>query len=131
MERMTPTDAEFLALEDGVHHMHLASIGIFDGPAPSFDDVLAYVATLLPRVPRDRRKIRRVPLDILRPVWVDDGHCNIRYHLRHAALPEPGSYEPLRYLRGRPMSQQLDRPTPLWERWIFANLSGGRWALVS
>ncbi len=131
MERMTPTDAEFLALEDGVHHMHLASIGIFDGPAPSYDDVLAYVATVLPRVPRYRRKVRRVPFDIQRPVWVDDGHFNIRYHLRHAALPEPGSDEQLRNLMGRLMSQQLDRTKPLWELWIVENLSGGRWALVS
>lgn len=131
MERMTPTDARFLDLEDGVHHMHLGSIGIFDGPAPSYDDLLGDVATLLPRVPRYRRKIRRVPLDIQRPVWIDDGHFNIRYHLRHAALPEPGSDEQLRILMGRLMSQQLDRTKPLWELWMVENLSGGRWALVS
>ncbi len=131
MDRTTPTDARFLDLEDGVHHMHLASIGIFDGPAPSYDDILAYVATLLPRVPRYRRKIRRVPFGLQRPVWVDDGHFNIRYHLRHAALPEPGSDEQLRNLMGRLMSQQLDRTKPLWELWIVENLSGGRWALVS
>ena len=131
MERMTVTDAQFLDLEDGVHHMHLASIGIFDGPPPSYDGILEYVATLLPRVPRYRRKIRRVPMDLQRPVWVDDGHFNIQYHLRHAALPDPGSDDQLRNLMGRLMSQQLDRTKPLWELWIVENLSGGRWALVS
>ena len=64
-------------------------------------------------------------------MWVDDGHFNIRYHLRHAALPDPGSHEQLRILMGRLMSQQLDRTKPLWELWIVENLSGGRWALVS
>ena len=131
MERMTVADAQFLGLEDGVHHMHLASIGIFDGPPPSYDDILAYVATLLPRVPRYRRKIRHVPFDLQRPVWVDDGHFNIRYHLRHSALPDPGSNEQLRILMGRLMSQQLDRTKPLWELWIVENLTGGRRALVS
>ncbi len=131
MERMTVADAEFLDLEDGMHHMHLASVGIFDGPAPSYDDILAYVSTLLPRVPRYRRRIRRVPFGLQRPVWVDDAHFNIRYHLRHAALPAPGSDEQLRILMGRLMSQQLDRTKPLWELWIVESLSGDRWALVS
>ncbi|MFA9566071.1 MAG: wax ester/triacylglycerol synthase domain-containing protein, partial [Acidimicrobiales bacterium] len=53
------------------------------------------------------------------------------YHLRHSALPDPGSNEQLRILMGRLMSQQLDRTKPLWELWIVENLTGGRWALVS
>ena len=131
MERMTPADAQFLDLEDGIHHMHLASVGIFEGPAPDYGRLRAHVAALLPRVPRYRRKVQRVPFEIQRPVWIDDGHFNIDYHLRHAGLPAPGSNEQLRNLMGRLMSQQLDRTKPLWELWLVENLEGDRWALVS
>jgi hypothetical protein len=33
-DRLSPLDSSFLAIEDGVSHMHIASIGIFEGPIP-------------------------------------------------------------------------------------------------
>ena len=71
------------------------------------------------------------PLDLGRPVWVDDQHFNIDYHLRHTALPAPGGETELRALVGRVMAQQLDRSKPLWEIWMVEGLGGGRWALLS
>ena len=50
-----------------------------------------------------------MPLALGRPVWVDDPHFNLGYHLRRTALPAPGGDEELRNLVGRVMSQQLDR----------------------
>jgi hypothetical protein len=35
MDRMNPLDAEFLYLEDGTTHMHIASCAVFDGPTPA------------------------------------------------------------------------------------------------
>jgi WS/DGAT/MGAT family acyltransferase len=128
---MTHNDSMFLRIEDGIHHMHLASVAVFDGPAPDFAELRALVANLLPRVPRYRRRVRFVPFDIQRPVWVDDAHFNIDYHLRHTALPEPGSQEQLRNLVGRVMSQQLDRSKPLWELWVVEGLEHGQWVLLS
>ena len=34
MQTMSPLDAEFLHIEDTVTHMHIGSVGIFEGPAP-------------------------------------------------------------------------------------------------
>ena len=89
------------------------------------------VAAKLPLVPRYRQKVRFVPLRIGRPLWVDDPHFNLGYHLRHTALPAPGGDRELRNLVGRVMSQQLDRHKPLWEMWMVEGLGEGHWALVS
>jgi diacylglycerol O-acyltransferase len=75
--------------------------------------------------------VRLIPLDLGRPVWVDDPHFRLDYHLRRSALPHPGGDEELRNLVGRVMAQQLDRTKPLWEMWIVEGLSEQRWALVS
>ena len=59
-----------------------------------------------------------------RPVWVDDPHFNARYHVRHTALPRPGSEQQLKHLAGRVFSQQLDRDKPLWEIWLVGQARG-------
>jgi len=82
-------------------------------------------------VPRYRQKVRFLPFDLGFPMWVDDQHFNIDYHLRHSALPAPGGEAELRALVGRVMAQQLDRSKPLWEIWMVEGLGGGRWALLS
>ena len=131
MQRMSPLDASFLHLEDHVTQLHIGSVAIFEGPPPPFDDVLDMVTGKLVMVPRYRQVVRFVPLAMGRPVWVDDEHFNLRYHLRRTALPAPGGVEELRNLVGRIMSQQLDRSKPLWEMWMAEGLGEGRWALVS
>jgi diacylglycerol O-acyltransferase / wax synthase len=131
MQTMSPLDASFLHIEDAVTHMHIGSVGIFEGPAPGADEVPAAIAARLPVVPRYRQKVRFVPLALGRPVWVDDPHFNLNYHVRRTALPSPGGDQELRNLLGRVMSQQLDRAKPLWELWIAEGLGEGRWALIS
>src|SRR6202140_2640462 len=130
-DRLSPLDASFLHVEDDVSHMHIAAIGIFEGPVPRYGDVVDMVRGKLPLVPRYRQVVRFVPLDMGRPVWVDDQHFNIDYHLRHTALPAPRGEAELRALVGRVMGQQLDRSKPLWEIWMVEGLGGGRWALLS
>jgi diacylglycerol O-acyltransferase len=130
-DRLSPLDASFLHIEDDVSHMHIAAIGIFEGPPPRYSDVVNMVRGKLPLVPRYRQVVRFVPLDLGRPVWVDDPHFNIDYHLRHTALPAPGGDAELRALVGRVMAQQLDRSKPLWEIWMVEGVEEGRWALLS
>src|SRR2546423_10301965 len=129
--RLSPMDASFLHVEDGVSPMHIASVAIFEGPAPAYADVAGTIAGKLPLVPRYRQVVRFVPLDLGRPVWVDDPHFNLEYHVRHTALPAPGGEEQLRKLVGRVMAQQLDRTKPLWEIWMVEGLEDGHWALLS
>jgi len=130
-DRLSPLDASFLHIEDHVSHMHIASVAIFEGPPPPFVDIGAMVDAKLDLVPRYRQKVKFVPLELGRPVWVDDPHFNIEYHLRHTALPSPGGESELRKLVGRVMAQQLDRSKPLWEIWVVEGLEDGRWAMLS
>lgn len=131
MERMSFLDAEFLAIEDDLAHMHIAGCNIFEGPAPPYADVLDMVRAGLPNLPRYRQRVKDVPLRLGRPVWVDDPHFNLGYHVRHTALPLPGSRSDLRALMGRLMSQPLDRRRPLWELWVVEGLEEDRWALIT
>jgi diacylglycerol O-acyltransferase / wax synthase len=131
MEMMSALDALFLDVEDAVTHMHIGSVGIFEGPAPGPGEVQSAVAARLPQVPRYRQKVRFVPLALGRPAWVDDPHFNLEYHVRRTALPAPGGDDELRNLVGRVMSQQLDRAKPLWEMWVAEGLDDGRWAVIS
>ncbi len=131
IDRMSPLDASFLHIENDVSHMHIASVGIFEGPQPPFPDIMDMVESKLSLVPRYRRVVRHVPFELGRPVWVDDPHFNIDYHLRHTALPSPGGEAELRKLVGRVMSQQLDRSKPLWEIWVVQGLEDGHWAVLA
>ena len=89
------------------------------------------VAGKLDLVPRYRQKVRFVPLAVGSPAWIDDPHFSLDYHLRHTAIPAPGSEEQLRQMAGRVFSQHLDRNKPLWELWMVEGLNDGRWALLS
>jgi WS/DGAT/MGAT family acyltransferase len=131
MDRMSPLDASFLHVENDVNHMHIASVAIFEGPPPSYSEIVNMVVSKLHRVPRYRQVVRFVPLELERPVWVDDPYFNVQYHIRHTSLPSPGSDEQLRNLVGRVMAQKLDRAKPLWEMWIVEGLEGDRWAILS
>ena len=131
MQRLSPQDASFLHLEDLVSHMHIGTVAILEGPPPPYDELADRVRANLPLVPRYRQKAHLVPLALGPPVWVDDAHFNLGYHLRRTALPEPGGDTELRLLVGRVMSQQLDRHKPLWEMWMIEGLSEHRWALLT
>ncbi|MBU6338179.1 MAG: wax ester/triacylglycerol synthase family O-acyltransferase, partial [Acidobacteria bacterium] len=90
-DRLSGLDAAFLELERGGAHMHVASVMTFEGSPPSYDELLEAIGDRLHLVPRYRQKLARVPLGLGRPVWVDDPSFNLLYHLRHTALPQPGS----------------------------------------
>ncbi|MEI2700514.1 MAG: wax ester/triacylglycerol synthase family O-acyltransferase [Microthrixaceae bacterium] len=130
IERLGALDAEFLHVEDGVGHMHIAGACTFDGAPPAFEELERLVASKMHLIARYRKRVRSVPLDLGRPIWVDDPHFDLRYHLRHTALPAPGDDEALCRLMGRVMSQPLDRDRPLWEIWLVEGLEDGRWALL-
>jgi WS/DGAT/MGAT family acyltransferase len=110
--------------------MHVASTTLFEGPAPSYVEFRDHIASRLHLVPRFRQKLRFVPLGQGRPVWVDDPHFNLDYHVRHTALPSPGSEAQLQTLAARIFSQRLDRTKPVWEMWLVDGVEGGRFAIV-
>ena len=131
LDRLSSIDAGFLHQEDGGAHMHIGGLGIFEGPPPSGQQFREHIASRLPLVPRYRQKLVEMPFGTGRPVWAEDPQFRIGYHVRHAALPQPGSDAQLHTLTSRILSQRLDRTKPLWEMWLVEGLQDGRWALIA
>ena len=131
MEWMSAIDSSFLHIENDVTPMHIGGVSLFEGPPPPFADLREMVAGKLDLVPRYRQKVRFMPLGAGTPAWVEDPHFSLDYHLRHSAVPRPGSEEQLRNMAARIFSQALDRNKPLWELWSVEGLADGRWALLS
>jgi WS/DGAT/MGAT family acyltransferase len=104
---------------------------IFRGSAPRYSDFLKHIAARLDHVPRYRQRLAWVPFGQGRPVWVDDQHFDLRYHVRATALPAPGSEYELQVLAGRVFSLRLNREKPLWEMWLVEGLSDDRFAVLS
>ena len=130
MDTLSTLDAEFLHLEDGIAHMHIAGGCVFTGPPPTIDELSRLVEGTLHQIPRYRQRVRSVPFELGRPIWADDSHFELGYHIRRTALPGPGDDAAFCALMGRLMSQELDRDRPLWEMWLVEGVEGGRWALI-
>jgi diacylglycerol O-acyltransferase len=130
-DRLSAVDASFLAQEAPTTHMHVGAVLVFEGPPPTYEDFCNVIRSRLHLVPRYRQKLAFPPLETGRPLWVDDPSFNLEYHVRHTALPAPGSEDQLRALAARIHSQQLDRAKPLWETWLVQGLDGDRFALIS
>src|SRR5208282_4291288 len=131
-DRLSALDSTFLHLEDNsTAHMHVASVMVFEGAAPTLQELVEHVLGRLHLVPRYRQRLAYVPFDQGRPVWTDDPHFNPYYHIRHTALPHPADDAALKRLAGRLFSQRLDRSKPLWEIWLVQSMSGGRFALIA
>ncbi len=131
-DRLTALDSTFLHLEDhSTAHMHVASVMVFEGSAPTLQELVDHVLGRLHLVPRYRQRLAHVPLGQGRPVWADDPHFNPYYHIRHTALPKPADDAALKRLAGRLFSQRLDRSKPLWEIWLVQSMSKGRFALIA
>lgn len=136
-ERLSFLDTSFLALESPETHMHVASVLIVESegmatPAGGLDieRIRRYMAGRIHLAPRYRQKLAWIPIERY-PVWVDDEHFNLEYHVRHTALPKPGTEAQLQALAGRIVSQSLDRSKPLWEMWLVEGLEGGRFAIIN
>jgi diacylglycerol O-acyltransferase / wax synthase len=130
-DRLTGLDSSFLHLEQGASHMHVAGAMVLEGRPPAYDELIEQIVARLHLVPRYRQRLAFVPLHQGRPVWVDDPHFNVAFHVRHTALPRPGGEEQLKRLCGRIFSQALDRSRPMWELWLVEGLSDDRFALLS
>ncbi len=136
-EPLSYLDASFLALETRSSHMHVAGVALFDAAPLKGEDggidiarIRAHVESKLRYIPRYRQRLEWVPYD-RRPVWVDDEHFTLEYHLRHSSLPRPGSEEQLKQLAGRIVSTPLDRNKPLWELWVVEGIDDDRFAIIA
>ena len=130
MQRLTGLDATFLYSETPSQHMHVSMVGVFDTSTMrggySFAAVRDLIQSRLPQIPMFRRRLVEVPFRIHHPVWVEDPHFDLDFHVRRMAVPAPGTMRELTDLAGDFLSRPLDRSRPLWEMWIVEGLEEGR-----
>lgn len=131
LDQLSGIDAGFLHQENDAALMHIGGLAICEGPPPQLADVLDSVRLRIHLVPRYRQRLHYPPREAGRPYWVDDENFDIEDHIRHTALPSPGSQEELMKLAARIFSQRLDRGRPLWELWVVEGLEDDRWAIIS
>jgi WS/DGAT/MGAT family acyltransferase len=136
-DRLSALDASFLGLEDSRCHMHVGGVMLFEaGPLRTEDGGLDIdlirqaIHARLHLVPRFRQRLAYLPYERL-PIWIDDEHFRLEYHVRHTSLPRPGDERQLKRLVGRIMSQPLDRGRPLWEMWFVEGMQDDTFALIS
>ena len=133
MERLSSLDASFLYIENSQTPMNIGSVSIFQPSEGGFEHetLVKLIKARLAFVPRYRQRVKKIPLGMFRPVWVDDTAFDVSYHVRRSTLPKPGNAEQLDELVARLMSRPLDRSHPLWEMYLIEGLSGGRFAIVT
>jgi WS/DGAT/MGAT family acyltransferase len=136
-DRLSAQDNSFLLFESPKSHMHVSSTLIYEaGPLRTAEGgidirrIKRATECHLHRIPRYRQKLHFIPF-ASHAVWVDDRHFDLDYHVRHTALPRPGSEEQLEKLSSRVMAQPLDRARPLWETWVVEGLEGDRFAVIT
>jgi diacylglycerol O-acyltransferase / wax synthase len=135
VERLSGLDASFLYFETPSHHMHVALTAVFDPSTVaggySFETIKQFVESRLHLVPPFRRRIVEVPFRLNHPVWVEDPHFDIDFHIRRVGAPGPGGLAELAELAGQLASTPLDRSRPLWELWVVEGLSDGNVGVIA
>lgn len=133
MERLSGLDASFLYLESPQQLMHVCGIILLDPETIpdgyDFDRLKRGLEQRVRDIPMFHRKLKRVPLRIDHPLWVDDPDFDIDRHVHRLAVPAPGGAAELTELAGHLAGIGLDRSRPLWEMWVIEGLASGQIAV--
>ena len=112
-EQISGQDATFLYAESPTSPMHVATLVIVEGSL-KFEDFKAIVASKLHLIPKFRKRLLNLPMNLDYPYWVDDPNFDIDLHINRIRLPEPANWKTLRELTSSIFSNPLDLRRPLW-----------------
>lgn len=141
MRQFNGMDSLFLYMDSARTPMHGAFLQIY-APVPGeraaqrFARLRRHIASRLDTSPVFRRAILRSPLELDHAWWIDGVDIDLDYHVRHSALPEPGSLDQLHEAYARLYAQGMDLERPLWEIHVIDGVNGipgvprGSFALV-
>jgi WS/DGAT/MGAT family acyltransferase len=125
------TDAEtlmWMAERDPILRSAFQTVTFLDGQ-PDLDRFLARMSFAVEQLPRLRQRV--VPSPIGPPTWEDDPDFDLRFHVRHIALPPPGDDRQLLEFAALHLQDPFDLSRPLWLFTVVEGLKGGRAALLS
>lgn len=132
--KLSPLDLAFLKMETSEAPSHVASLQIFEIPPDYEGNFVADLKKRLAEIPVGEPfnlMLSAKGLPFAMPSWVADKNFDIDFHLRHSALPRPGSMDELLPLVARLHGRLLDRSRPLWEMYLIEGLEGNRFALLT
>src|SRR3954453_5998735 len=131
MKQLSGIDASFLNMESSNVFGHVSSLNLYDpAGAPGGAGLEATKQLILERIDEltpFRRRLVEVPLGLDLPYWVEDPDFDIDYHVRHHAVPPPGTPEQLGEVVSRIIARPLDRNRPLWELYVIEGIENGRY----
>jgi diacylglycerol O-acyltransferase / wax synthase len=133
MQQLTGLDASFLYMETGAQFGHVGSLTLYDQSEARDGSLYRALRTALPErlhlLPPFRRRIVEVPFGLDHPYWIEDPNFDLDFHIRHIAVPPPGTNEQLAELVSHLHGLPLDRSRPLWQLWVIEGLESGQVAL--
>ena len=95
MDQLTGLDTSFLNMETGAQTGHVGSLTLYDAAEARGASLYEALQTTLPErlhlLPPFRRRLVEVPFGIDHPYWIEDPDFDLDFHLRHIAVPAPGS----------------------------------------
>ncbi len=106
-----------------------ANVTILD-KRPDMDRFLRTMERATRVVPRLRQRVQPAPANLTAPMWVEDSNFDLHYHVRHIALPKPGTLRQLLDLASLITADPFDRTRPLWQFIVVEGLRGGKCALI-
>ena len=132
MRQLSGMDAAFLNMETRSTYGHVSSLNLFDvsgvGGDGYFEATRRLVEERLGLLVPFRRRLVEVPLGLDLPYWIEDPDFDLDFHVRHHAVPPPGTPEQLSDVVSRIHARPLDRSRPLWELYVIDGVDGGRLA---
>jgi len=130
MTRIAPMDLSFLLLERANRPFHMAALTIFQKPkgqqssfGPRLFDAYRHSQAVKPF----NYKLKWLGKDVA--AW-ETVEPDMGYHVRHIALPAPGSVQQFDETVSFLNASLLDRGHPLWECYIIDGIENGRIAVL-
>jgi len=130
LQRLGSLDGVFLAVENDCNPMSIGSVGIFDGPPPSLEELQLFLSSRLSIVPRCRQRLRPTIGSLARPVWIDDVHFDLSHHVQELSVSNDNSQIFDEFVADV-VATPLDRRRPLWKVRLITGLEDDRWAIVT
>lgn len=135
MAHLSTMDATFLYNETPESPMHVAGLAIFkpkDGyDGNIFEDYQKFLSDRVHLISYLHRRLGTSSFAPFDPIWIEDYDLDWDYHLRHNALPKPGTQKQLNELVERLHAVPLDRNRPLWQFYVIEGLEDGGFALYT
>jgi diacylglycerol O-acyltransferase len=130
MSKLSPVDLSFLLLETATRPMHMTAYQVFRLPPRQKN---TYISRLLnayrsgPVAKPFNQKLKWLGKGVASWETVEP---DLRYHIRHIAVPAPGSMQQLSDIVSFLNSPTLDRSMPLWECYVIEGLEDDQFAIL-